>query len=66
MFAQMVYNDISPLLVFSQKMMSYVYVLSVIMFNQILHHADSTLIVTYEWDFAKIVAKVSEVLPHPK
>jgi hypothetical protein len=58
--------DISLLLVVSQKVMPDVYVLSVVVFNRIIRHADCTLIVTYEWDFAQIVAKVSEGLPHPK
>jgi hypothetical protein len=42
----MVHIDISLLLVVSQKVMPDVYVLSVAMFNRIIHHADSTLIVT--------------------
>jgi hypothetical protein len=41
-------------------------VLSTIMFNGILRHADNTLIITYEWNFAQIVAKVPECLPQPK
>jgi hypothetical protein len=43
-----------------------VYVLSAAVFNRIIRQADCTLIVTYEWDFAQIVAKVPEGLPHPK
>jgi hypothetical protein len=43
-----------------------VYVLSAAEFNRIICHADSTLIVTKEWDFAQIVAKVQEGLSHPK
>jgi hypothetical protein len=41
----MVYHDISPLLVVSQEVVLDVYVLSAAVFNRILHHADSTLIV---------------------
>jgi hypothetical protein len=33
-------------------------VLSAVVFNGIIHQADHTLIVTYEWDFSQIVAKV--------
>jgi hypothetical protein len=62
----MVNVDISPLPVVSQEVMSDVYVLSTAVFNRILHQADCTLIVTSEWDFAQIVAKVPEGLPHPK
>jgi hypothetical protein len=58
--------DISPLLVVSQKVMSDVYVLSVAMLNRIIRQVDCTLIIIKEWDFAQIVAKVLEVLPHPK
>ena len=58
--------DISPLLVVSQKVMPDVYVLSAAVFNRIICHADCTLIVTYKWDFAQIVAKVLKGLPHPK
>jgi hypothetical protein len=58
--------DISLLLVVSQKVMPDVYVLSADVFNRIIRHADCTLIVTWEWDFAHIVAKVPEGLPHPK
>jgi hypothetical protein len=61
----MVNNHISPLLVVSQKVMPDVYVLSAV-FNRIIRQADCTLIITYEWDFAQIVAKVPEGLPHPK
>jgi hypothetical protein len=42
----MVNVDISPLLVVSQEVMSNVYVLSVAVFNRIIHQADCTLIVT--------------------
>jgi hypothetical protein len=45
--------------------MSDVYVLSVVVFNGIIHQADCTRIITYEWGFAQIVAKVPEGLPHP-
>jgi hypothetical protein len=62
----MVHLDISLLLVVSQEVMPDVYVLSAAVFNKIVCHADSTLIVTKEWDFAQIVAKVPEGLPHPK
>jgi hypothetical protein len=58
--------DISLLLVVSQKVMPNVNVLCAAVFNSIIRHADSTLIITYEWDFAQIVAKVPEGLPHPK
>jgi hypothetical protein len=58
--------DISLLLVVSQKVMPDVYVLCAAVFNRIFRHADSTLIITQEWDFAQIVAKVPEGLPHPK
>jgi hypothetical protein len=57
--------DISLLLVVSQKVMSDVNVLCAAVFNRIIRQADSTLITTYEWDFAQIVAKVPEGLPHP-
>jgi hypothetical protein len=43
-----------------------VYVLSVTVFKRIISQADCTLIVTSEGDFAQIVAKVLEGLPHPK
>jgi hypothetical protein len=46
--------------------MSDVYVLSAAVFNRIIRQADCTLISTYEWDFAQIVAKVLEGLPHSK
>jgi hypothetical protein len=62
----MVHVDIPLLLVVSQEVMPDVYVLSAAMFNRIICHADCTLIVTYEWDFAQIVAKVPEGLPHLK
>jgi hypothetical protein len=62
----MVIIDISPLLVVSQKVIPDVYVLSVAVFNKIIRQADCTLIITYEWDFAQIVAKDPEGLPHPK
>jgi hypothetical protein len=62
----MVRLDISLLLVVSQEVMSDVYVLSAAVFNRIIRHADCTLIVTEEWDFAQIIAKVPEGLPHPK
>jgi hypothetical protein len=53
--------DISPLLVVSQKVMPDVYVLSAAVFNRIIYQADCTLIITTEWDFAQIVAKVRRV-----
>jgi hypothetical protein len=62
----MAYIDISLLLVVSQKVMTDVYVLSAAMFNGIIYQADCTLIITYEFDFAQIVAKVLESLSHPK
>jgi hypothetical protein len=62
----MVHFDISLLLVVPQKVMADVYVLSAAVFNRIIRHADCTLIVTYEWDFAQIVAKVPESLPYVK
>jgi hypothetical protein len=62
----MVNIDISTLLMVSQKVMPDVYVLSAAVFNWIIHQADCTLIITKEWDFAQIVAKVQEGLPHPK
>jgi hypothetical protein len=62
----MINIDISPLLVVSQKVMSDVYVLSATMLNRIIRRADCTLIITQEWDFAQIVAKVLEGLPYPK
>jgi hypothetical protein len=49
-----------------QKVIPNVYVLSVAVFNRILRHADSTLIVTLERDFAQFVAIVPEGLPHLK
>jgi hypothetical protein len=42
----MVNVDIFPLLVVSQEVMSYVYVLSLAVFNKIIRQADCTLIVT--------------------
>jgi hypothetical protein len=42
----MVHLDISLLLVVSQEVMSDVYVLSAAVFNMIIRHANSTLIVT--------------------
>jgi hypothetical protein len=42
----MVNNDISPLRVVSQEVVPNVYMLSAVVFNRILHHADNTLIVT--------------------
>jgi hypothetical protein len=62
----MINIDISFLLVVPQEVMSDVYVLSATVFNRIIRQADCTLIVTYEWDFAQIVAEVPEGLPHPK
>jgi hypothetical protein len=62
----MAYIDISPLLVVFQKVMLDVYVLSAAVFNRIICQADHTLIITLEWDFAQIVAKVLEDLPHTK
>ena len=62
----MINIDISFLLVVPQEVMPDVYVLSAAVFNRIIRHADCNLIVTYEWDFAQIVAKVPEGLPHPK
>jgi hypothetical protein len=44
--ANMVNNDISPLRVVSQKVVLDVYVLSVVVFNEIIRHADNTLIIT--------------------
>jgi hypothetical protein len=62
----MINIDISLLLVVSQEVMPDVYVLSVVVFNRIIRQADCTLIVTLEWDFTQIIAKVPEGLPHPK
>jgi hypothetical protein len=42
----MVHFDISLLVVVPQKVMSDVYVLSAAVFNKIIRHADSALIVT--------------------
>jgi hypothetical protein len=44
--ANIKYFDISLLLVVSQKVMSDVYVLCTAVFNRIVRHADSTLIIT--------------------
>jgi hypothetical protein len=52
--------------VISQKVISDVYVLSAAVFNGIICHADCTLIITYERDFAQLVAIVRKGLPHPK
>jgi hypothetical protein len=62
----MINIDISLLLVIPQEVMPDVYVLSAAVFNRIIRQANCTLIVTSEWDFARIVAKVPEGLPHPK
>ena len=40
--------------------------LSAAVFNGIIHHADNTLIITQERDFAKFVAIVPKGLLHPK
>jgi hypothetical protein len=58
--------DISLLLVVSQKVMPDVNVLCAVVLNRIFRYSDSTLIITKVWDFAQIVAKVPEGLPHPK
>ena len=58
--------DISLLLVVSQKVMPDVNVLCAAVLNRIFRYSDGTLIITWEWDFAQIVAKVPEGLPHPK
>jgi hypothetical protein len=52
----MINIDISFLLVVPQEVMPDVYVLSAAVFNRIIRQADCTLIVTWEWDFAQIVA----------
>jgi hypothetical protein len=44
--------------VISQEVIPDVYVLCAVVFNRIVRHADSTLIVTYERDFAQFVAIV--------
>jgi hypothetical protein len=44
--ANMVNIDISPLLVVSEEVMSDVYVLSVVVFNGIIHQTSCTLIIT--------------------
>jgi hypothetical protein len=43
-----------------------IYVLSAVMINMIFRNADCTLIITWEGDFAQILAKVSNGLPHPE
>jgi hypothetical protein len=53
--------DISLLLVVSQKVMPDVYVLCAAVFNRIIRHADSTLIITYEWDCWGLVLKCYEL-----
>jgi hypothetical protein len=58
--------DIPLLLVISQKVIPDVYVLSAAVFNGIIRHADCTLIITKERDFAQFVAIVPKGLPHPK
>jgi hypothetical protein len=58
--------DILPLLVISQKVIPNVNVLSAVVFNGIIRHADCTLIITWERDFAQFVAIVPKGLPHPK
>jgi hypothetical protein len=60
------YLDIPLLLVISQKVILNGYVLSVAVFNGIIRHANCTLIITQERDFAKLVAIVPKGLPHPK
>jgi hypothetical protein len=57
----MVHLDISLLLVVSLEVIPDVYVLSASVFNRIIRHADCTLIVTYEWDFAQIEPKSQRV-----
>jgi hypothetical protein len=57
--------DISPLLVISQEVIPNVYVFCAVVFNRIVCHADCTLIVTKERDFAQFVAIVPNSLPHP-
>jgi hypothetical protein len=52
--------------VVSQEVVQDVYVFSATVFNGNLRHADSTLIITYEWDFAQFVAIVSKDLPRPE
>jgi hypothetical protein len=58
--------DIPPLLAIPQKVIPNGYVFSAAVFNGIFRHADCTLIITYERDFAQFVAIVPEGLPHPK
>jgi hypothetical protein len=53
--------DIPLLLVISQKVIPDVYVLSAAVFSAIIRHADCTLIITYERDFAQFVAIVPMV-----
>jgi hypothetical protein len=62
----MINIDISLLLVIPREVMPDVYVLSAAVFNRIIRQVDCTLIVTWEWDFAQIIAKVPEGLPHLK
>jgi hypothetical protein len=50
--------------VVSQEVMPDVNVLSAAVFNRIIRQANCTLIVTKEWDFAQMVAKVPEGLSH--
>jgi hypothetical protein len=50
--------------VISQKVIPDVYVLSAAVFNGIIRHADCTLIITQEGDFAQLVAIVPKCLPH--
>jgi hypothetical protein len=52
--------------VISQKVIPDVYVLSAAVVNGIIRHADCTLIIIYERDFAQFVAIVPKGLPHPK
>jgi hypothetical protein len=63
MGANMVNNDISPLRVVSHEVVPDVYVLSASVFNGILRHVDSSLIVTSERYFAHFVAIVPKGLP---
>ena len=50
----------------SQKVIPDVYVFSAAVLNGIIHHADCTLIITYERDFAQFVAIVPKGLHHLK
>jgi hypothetical protein len=52
--------------VIPQKVIPNGYVLSAAVLNGIIRHADCTLIITKERDFAKFVAIVPKGLPHPK